>query len=69
MKFTIDQKIACLSRELKMRRKVYSRQVEEGRMDAATAEREIGIMREILDDYDAKAEAEKPSLGLFQPTK
>jgi hypothetical protein len=62
MEYTIDEKIACLSREVGMRRRVYGRQVQEGRMDAATAEKETGIMAAILADYQTQRDAAQPSL-------
>lgn len=62
MKYTIDEKISCLSREVKMRCRVYARQVNEGRMDAATAEKETGIMAEVLAEYQAQQDALHPSL-------
>ena len=62
MKYTLDEKIACLSREVQMRRRVYARQVNDGRMDAATAERETGIMGEVLAEYQAQRDALQPSL-------
>lgn len=61
-KYTIDQKISCLSREVGMRRRVYGGQVAEGRMDATKAESEINVMQEILDEYQSKRDEEQPSL-------
>jgi hypothetical protein len=62
MEYTMDEKIACLSREVKMRQKVYPRQVQEGRIDAAMAKKELGIMVEILAEYQAQLDAVQPSL-------
>lgn len=62
MDYTNDQKISSLSREVRMRKRVYSRQVLEGRMDKAKADEEIGIMSEILAEYQARRDAEQPSL-------
>lgn len=62
MEYTIDEKIACLSREVGMRRRVYDRQVQEGRMDKAKADKETGIMEEILAEYQTQRDAAQPSL-------
>lgn len=62
MKYTIDEKIACLSREVQMRRRVYAHQVNEGRMAAATAEKEIGIMTEVMEEYQTLQDHLNPSL-------
>ena len=45
-----------------MRRRVYAKQVIEGRMDAAKAEKETGIMAAVLADYQAQRDAQQPSL-------
>lgn len=62
MKYTLDQKIKCLTREVGLRRRVYPWQVRRGRIDRATAERELGLMVEILAEYQAKADALQPPL-------
>ena len=49
---------ACAEREAKMRRRVYPRWVESGRMTAAQAEREIAMMEEIAGRMRAEAEKE-----------
>ena len=49
--FTRAQKRACIERELKMRRRVYPRWVENGKMTQADADREIAVMEAILADY------------------
>jgi len=48
---THDEKRACLEREIKMRRKVYPRWVENQKMTQALADREIAVMEAILADY------------------
>lgn len=55
--WTASDKLACVERELGMRRRVYERRVAEGRMSTAQAQREISIMEEIAADY-RKLEAE-----------
>ena len=49
--FTLDQKIACLEREIAMRKSVYWRKVSRGQMTREEAEHEVAVMRAILDDY------------------
>lgn len=62
MEFTLDQKIAALSRELAFRKRVYARQVLEGRMPQQNADKEIGVMKAILDDYTGRRDEAQPSL-------
>lgn len=52
-----DQKRACLERELKMRRRVYPRWVQDGRMSQAKADEEIAVMKAILADYPPRQES------------
>jgi hypothetical protein len=51
---THDEKRACIERELKMRRRVYPRWVENEKMTQAQADREIATMEAILADYPAR---------------
>jgi hypothetical protein len=62
---TIDNatKLLCLERELRMRRRVYPRWVELGKMKMRDAEHEIKTMEAIADDYRNKVERNEP--GLF----
>ena len=62
MDYSIDDKIACISRELGMRQRVYKRQVQEGKMDLAMAEKEVGIMARILTDYIKEKDSAQLSL-------
>lgn len=55
-KITFSDKEACARRELKFRRQVYPRRVEQGKMKQADADREIEVMEAIVEDY-AKAAA------------
>ncbi len=52
-------KLACVERELKMRRKVYPRWVEKGHMSLGKSEHEIAAMEAIVADYRAAVEKEK----------
>lgn len=51
MAYTDEDKLEVADREVKMRKRVYPRWVEAGRMTQAQAERQIAIMSEIADDY------------------
>lgn len=51
LKFTDQDKLAALQREVAMRKRVYPRWVESGRMTKAKAEREIAVMEAIAADY------------------
>lgn len=44
-------KVRCLQRELDMRRRVYPRWVQTGKMLQVSADREIATMEAILADY------------------
>lgn len=57
--FTDADKLACIERELKMRRRVYPNQIRLGRLSLTVAEHEIALMEAIRDDYRAKVQ---PSL-------
>lgn len=46
-------KITCLKREISMRRRVYPRWIESGKMKQETADREIALMEAILADFEA----------------
>ena len=48
---TPADKRACLERELRMRRRVYPRFVQTGKLTQAEADREIAVMEAILADY------------------
>ena len=44
----LQDQIACVAREIKMRKKVYPRWVGQGNMTQETADREIAVMTEVL---------------------
>jgi len=56
---TAETKLACLDREIKMRRRVYPRWVADGRMTQAKADDEIKTMEAIADDYRKAAAQER----------
>jgi hypothetical protein len=47
-------KLACVEREIKMRRKVYPNRVRQGLMRPTDADREIAVMEAIAVDYRNK---------------
>ena len=49
MTIPISEQIACVQREIKMRERVYSRWVENGRMTKKKADAELEAMRAVLD--------------------
>lgn len=63
---TPADKRACLVRELGFRRRVYPRWVQENRMKAETADREIAVMEAILADYPEEQKADNPQEDLFK---
>jgi hypothetical protein len=48
---TDSDKLACAERELKMRKRVYARFVDDGKMSAGKAAHEIACMEAIVADY------------------
>lgn len=44
-------KLKCIEREIELRKRVYGRQVLNGRMSKGAAEREIATMEDIANDY------------------
>lgn len=59
MKYTAQEKFECADRELRKRKQVYRNRVETGRMTPFQAQREIGLMEEIREDYDKARERER----------
>jgi hypothetical protein len=61
--FTTNEKLACVARELVLRRNAYPKWVAGGRMKQETADREIALMEAIVADYRAMVREEsEPSL-------
>jgi hypothetical protein len=56
---TAEEKRDCAHRELKQRERVYTRWVLEGKMTQQLADRQIGLMREIMMDYEALASKDR----------
>jgi hypothetical protein len=57
--FTATEKLDCINREIKMRRRVYPRWVAEGRMTQEKANSEIACMEAIAQDYEKQAQGER----------
>lgn len=65
-KYTAKVKMHEAQREVAMRRRVYPRWVEAGRMNQANADRQIEVMQEIATDYEALAAKENPQGGFWE---
>lgn len=65
MTFTVDQLASCAEREVKQRRRVYPRRVEDGKMTQEFANEQIAMMEQIARDLRAKADAEAAKGDLF----
>jgi hypothetical protein len=50
-RYSADEKLAAVTRELGYRRRVYERQVAEGKMRQTTADHQIGVFESIEADY------------------
>lgn len=57
--FSAADKLEAAERELKYRRRVYERRIADGKMTQALADRQIGVMSAIADDYRALAQKER----------
>lgn len=57
--FTNTEKLACVERELKLRKSVYPRWVGKGKMTIEQARREIELMQGIVADYAEAAKGER----------
>ncbi len=49
--FTAQEKLSEISREIALRRRVYPKQIADGRMTRAEADRHLAIMAAIARDY------------------
>lgn len=62
MTVTIDDEIKCVGREIGLRRAVYPRKVEQGKMLQHVADKEIAVMVAIHNRLKAIQQDGKPSL-------
>lgn len=60
MTISIDQIIREVRRELNMRKSVYPKWVQAGKLKQIDADHRIAVMQKILDDYEAKSAQDKP---------
>ena len=58
-RWTEEEKLACLRRELKQREYVYPRRVEAGKMSRPKMEEELSCLRAIIADYENRAQSER----------
>lgn len=58
-RFTNADKLAAVERELGYRRRVYPRQIDQGRMRSENAARQIAVFEAIAAEYREKVDAEK----------
>lgn len=56
--FSAADKAKAARREVSQRKRVYPRLIEQGRMSAPEADRQIAVMTQIAADYEAKAAEE-----------
>ena len=56
---TAADKLACAERELKMRKSVYPRWIENGKLSLGKATHEIAAMEAIVSDYQDAAAKER----------
>ena len=50
--FSLQDKIACLDREIRLRKRTYPSKIAHRRMTRAKASHEIAVMTEILREYE-----------------
>lgn len=55
----LADQVACVERELRFRRRVYARRVEQGSMTQAKADQEIRDMEAVLETVQAAAAKER----------
>ena len=56
MRYSDQDKLKCVERELKIRQRVYANRILTRRMSRLQADRELAIMAEIAEDYRARAQ-------------
>lgn len=59
MAYTNEEKLEALRRELKFRRRVYVRKIEEGTMSPEFAKEQIDIFTAIAEDYERLCDGER----------
>jgi len=61
-RFTWEQKLKCVERELRFRRRVYKGRVSRGAMKKEDCDFEIAVMESIRDDIQAAIDFQRPTL-------
>lgn len=56
--YTLEEKIACLTREIQQRKRVYPKLVMKETMTQAEADYQLGCMQAILQDYQRQRQPE-----------
>jgi hypothetical protein len=59
MTFTFKQKLEAVEREIKLRKRVYPRWVQDKRMSQPEADRQIAVFEEIREDYERAEKTER----------
>jgi hypothetical protein len=59
MNFTFTELQACAAREVKQRKRVYARRVQQREMTQEFADRETAMMQAIADHFDELAKGER----------
>lgn len=54
--FTMTEKLECVQRELKQREHVYPKRVADGKMSQEFANRQLALMKAIVEDYENLSE-------------
>lgn len=57
--YSVDDQLACLERELRLRKRVYPGRIANGRMSAAQARHELAVMESLVREYRGKAQAQQ----------
>jgi uncharacterized protein YqeY len=65
-KFDDEDLFQCLERELKKRKEVYPKWVDNGRMSPQLAKRQLEMMEELVEIYREKTKKNNPQQNLFE---
>ena len=56
-RYSVEDQLACLERELRLRMRVYPPRVANGRMSAGKAKHELAVMETLVREYRTKVQA------------
>jgi len=65
MEITTSDLVKCVQRELRYRRRVYSRLIDSGKLDERTADHEIACMEELMRRLLVQQESESDQIKLL----